>query len=250
MSLPRLPDVTSILGRPAPTIHKHVVVREHVRELAAAAAPGTSMPSERELVHTFGVARMTVRHALEALVAEGVLQRAPGRGTFVARPEARRQRVLGFAEEMATRGRHVESRTVAARLERPGGHLARALGVGTDQPIVHWHRLRTVDGRPGCSEDAFVPTDVLPGFLERGPAGLPRDLVADLAARGLRPTWLEDTTRAVLTDGEQALLLGCAAGQPALRVVRRAGRDERVLFVSRMTYHPDGHTLSQRHDTR
>lgn len=236
-----------MLGRPEPSTHKHVLIREHVRGLAAAAAPGTSMPSERELVQRFGVARMTIRHALSALVAEGVLQRAPGRGTFVARPEARRQQVLGFAEEMAARGRQVQSTTVAARLERPGHHLARALGVGTDQPVLHWHRLRTVDGRPGCSDDTFLPTDLLPDFLESGRAGLPDGLVADLSARGLRPTWLEDTTRAVRTDPEQAVLLACASGLPALRVVRRAGREDRVLFVSRMTYHPDGHTLTQRH---
>lgn len=242
--------MTSILGRAGPTIHKHVVVREHVRELAAAAAPGTPMPSERELVQQFGVARMTVRHALEALVVEGILQRAPGRGTFVARPEVRRQQVLGFADEMAARGRQVESRTLAARLERPGTHLARALGVETDRPILHWQRLRSVDGRPACSEDTFLSTEVMPDYLERGEVGLPVGLVADLTDRGLRPTWLEDTTRAVLTDPEQAALLSCAAGLPALRVVRRAGRAERVLFVSRTTYHPDGHTLAQRHDAR
>src|SRR4051812_9985426 len=66
-------------------VHKHVQVREYVRELIAGSEPGDPAPSERELVQHFGVARMTVRQALDALVAEGLLERVPGRGTFVAR---------------------------------------------------------------------------------------------------------------------------------------------------------------------
>ena len=40
---------------------KHVQVREYVRSLVTGTAPGSPAPSERELVHRFGVARMTVR---------------------------------------------------------------------------------------------------------------------------------------------------------------------------------------------
>src|SRR4051812_35188197 len=65
-------------------VPKHVRVREYVRPLLDGAEPGTPTPSERELVQRFGVARMTVRQALDALVAEGLLERVPGRGTFVA----------------------------------------------------------------------------------------------------------------------------------------------------------------------
>ena len=65
---------------------KHVQVREYVRNLVTGSAPGSPAPSERELVQHFGVARMTVRQAMDALVVEGLLERIPGRGTFVARP--------------------------------------------------------------------------------------------------------------------------------------------------------------------
>src|SRR3569833_882759 len=49
-----------------------------------------ALPPERELAEEFGVSRITVRKALDALVGEGMLSRRQGAGTFVAaRDEAR-----------------------------------------------------------------------------------------------------------------------------------------------------------------
>src|SRR3954464_14403077 len=91
---------------------KHVQVREYVRTLVTGSAPGSPAPSERELVHRFGVARMTVRQAMDALVVEGLLERIPGRGTFVARPRRPSTRLLSYTEEMARRGMLAESQTL------------------------------------------------------------------------------------------------------------------------------------------
>lgn len=48
--------------------------------------PGEAIPSEAELAAAHNVAVGTVRHAIDVLVAEGVVQRIQGRGTFVRRP--------------------------------------------------------------------------------------------------------------------------------------------------------------------
>ena len=45
---------------------------------------GQRLPSERDLCETFDVSRMTVRQAITLLVDEGILERKPGSGTFVA----------------------------------------------------------------------------------------------------------------------------------------------------------------------
>ena len=64
---------------------KHVQLREALRQyITEHTEPGTAIPSERKLTEHFGVARMTVRHAIDALVAEEVLERIVGLGTFVA----------------------------------------------------------------------------------------------------------------------------------------------------------------------
>src|SRR3954462_14772930 len=107
--------------RTRPAVRKHVQVREYVRGLIQGADPGSPAPSERELVQHFGVARMTVRQALDALVAEGLLERVPGRGTFVARAGADAQvQLTSYTEDMQRRGMMPGSRTLLARMEAAG----------------------------------------------------------------------------------------------------------------------------------
>lgn len=219
---------------------KHVVVREHVRSLLDGAAPGTPAPSERELVSQFKVARMTVRQALDALVAEGLLERMPGRGTFVARPRRRAAQLTSFTEDMRRRGLTAESRTLLARVEKAGPGVARALEIEPNAPVVHWKRLRRAGGTTMCLEDAYLNEALLPGFLA---AGLPSSLYDALHGRRLRPTWAEDAVQADRASTEEADLLGVEVGQPVLRLARRALCDERVVQVSRSTYRSDRFTL-------
>lgn len=220
--------------------HKHVQVREHVRSLVAGAAPGTAAPSERELVQRFGVARMTVRQALDALVAEGLLERIPGRGTFVARPRPPRTRVTGFTEVMRRRGVLVESQTLLARREQAGPGVARALNLTEGDPVIHWRRLRRGDGVPVCVEDAYLNEVLLPGFLQ---SGMPTSLYDALEHRGLRPTWAEDSVAGDLATPEEASLLETSSSAVVLRHSRRALCVDKLVEVSRSVYRADRYTL-------
>ncbi len=164
---------------------KHVAVREYVRSLVEGADAGSPAPSERELVQRFGVARMTVRQAMDALVSEGLLERMPGRGTFVARPRRHVGRLTSFTEDMERRGMLAESQTLLARREQAGPGVAKALGITPGDAVIHWKRLRYADNAPMCVEDAYLNEVLLPGFLQ---AAMPTSLFDALAARGLRPT--------------------------------------------------------------
>jgi DNA-binding transcriptional MocR family regulator len=56
---------------------------EALRERIALAAPGTRLPSTRELVADFAASPVTVQKALRALASQGLLESRPGVGTFV-----------------------------------------------------------------------------------------------------------------------------------------------------------------------
>src|SRR5262245_36206038 len=63
---------------------------------------GSRLPAIRDLALQLGVHRDTVATAYEALAADGVIESAVGRGTFVAEGEARRAREAApFAAELS-----------------------------------------------------------------------------------------------------------------------------------------------------
>jgi GntR family transcriptional regulator len=227
--------------RTRPAVRKHVQVREYVRGLIQGAEPGSPAPSERELVQHFGVARMTVRQALDALVSEGLLERVPGRGTFVARAKADvAVRLSSFTEEMGRRGLRPESRTLVARIESAGPGVARALEIGEGDQVVHWQRLRFADGVPICIEDAYLADSIVPRFLD---SPLPASLYVELERRDLLPTWGEDSVCAAVARADEAELLGIREHDSVLRISRRAFASEIAVEVSRSTYRADRFTL-------
>ena len=78
--------------------------------------PGERMPTLDELEREFGVARVTVRQAVELLEKEGLVRRQQGRGTFVT-PNMRERRWLHLTIDMDSLSRSI------------GAHVPRFLAV-------------------------------------------------------------------------------------------------------------------------
>ncbi|MGI9156948.1 MAG: GntR family transcriptional regulator [Marmoricola sp.] len=216
-------------------------MREYVRTLAHQSEPGAIAPSERELVQKFGVARMTVRHALDNLVAQGLLERIPGRGTFVAKPHVDMQaRLSSFSEEMERRGRKPTSRTLMLRRETAGPGVARALQVEEGHDIAHWQRLRSSDETPACISDTYVSLELFPDFLALPE---PVSLYEWFGEQDVMPTWGEDSVVADVAAEAEAAQLAIAPGDAVLRIARRAYCREFVCEVSRSVYRANQFTL-------
>ena len=71
-------------------------------------APGTRIPTENELIKTYGVSRITVRNAINQLANERMLVKTAGKGTFASMPKIERSmdgsRIWGFSESVKRDG--------------------------------------------------------------------------------------------------------------------------------------------------
>ena len=82
---------------------------------------GQRLPSERDLCNTFDVSRMTVRQAITLLVDEGILERKPGSGTFVAssRVKEKMRGTTSFTEIVKSQGKKPSSELISYKRVHP-----------------------------------------------------------------------------------------------------------------------------------
>ena len=223
-------------------VPKHQQLREILLDSIQGSNTEAPIPSERELAHKYGVARMTVRQAVESLVAEGRLFKVPGRGTFVATPKLDLQaRLTSFGEEMSRRGMTPRSSVLAFGRVKANAHLARELSAQAGESLVFLKRLRNADGKPMAVESTWIPERLVPGLAE-GPA--PASVYAMLGQQyGLVPDWGEDVIEAAVADHALGVLLQIKAGRPVLHIERHAYAGQSLLAYSVAIYRADRYQI-------
>jgi GntR family transcriptional regulator len=197
-----------------------------------------AIPAERDLANDFAVSRITVRKALDALVAEGLLIRRQGAGTFVAgRVEKQFAKLSSFSEDMAARGRTVRSDWLLRGEGMVSPDEALTLGLSPGSAVYRLNRIRFADDLPMALEYSTIP-----GFGLDGADSVSASLYAALEARGNRPVRALQRLRAVLFDEEQATLLGIEPGAAGLLIDRRGFlEDGRVIEATRSFYRGDAY---------
>jgi GntR family transcriptional regulator len=228
---------------PRSPVPKHLQLREILVDLIEGELRAEeAIPSERELSERYGVARMTVRQAVDALVIEGRLFKIAGKGTFVAKPKLDLQiRLTSYSEEMARRGMVPSSKTLVLERIAARGILAREMEVEVGEPIVRLKRLRYADDVPMAVEQTYLVDSRVPGFVDGDP---PNSLYQFLADRyGLEPDWGEDSIESIAADPDIAALLEIPVGGPVLHIERHAYTTGTLLDYSVMHFRADRYKL-------
>lgn len=112
--------------------------------------PGDKLPSESELEAAFGVSRITIRQALSALHAQGLIKKLNGKGSFVTRPSDAPHLgpLTGFYEHIRSRGDEASGRTLSVRDLPASAAAAQALKLPPGTPLTVATIIRLVNGEP------------------------------------------------------------------------------------------------------
>ena len=219
-------------------------VRALLRELIANAEPGYRLPSERELSLRWNAARMTVRHATDALVDEGLVARRHGSGTYVLpRPVVRFLGLTSFSQDMRDRGLVPSSRLLAFELETADESVAERLTIDQDESVFRFTRLRFGSGEPMAIETVWIRSALVPGLQPRDLDGSLYELLAE--RYGLVPGSADVTIEPMLPDAEIRQLLDIPPGQAALSMrMTDADADGEVVMIADCIYRGDRYQLS------
>lgn len=185
---------------------------------------GARIPTESELGQRYGVSIGTVRKALSDLVAERVLVRQPGRGTFAARHD-RDHMLDAFFNIVDEHGRKEfpASELLSFRKRTADGAIARHLRLDEGAAVIEFHHLLRLQGDPVIYDKVVVPRAVFPQLDEKLLRAREVTIFGLYQSRfGVTVTRLEEWIRAKPVPPAVARHLKLKRGAAALAVERVA----------------------------
>ena len=205
-------------------------------------SPGSKLPSEAELEVEFGVSRITVRQALSALHASGLIEKINGKGSFVTRPTDTPDlgSLTGFYEHMRSRGYLAHGRTLSVRKIAATAAAAEALKIPVGSPLTAVTALRMVNDKPLAIGITYGPSELMQALLREDIEI--NDMMTLLESRlGYRLKTTHIEASAVPAGIVRARHLGISAQSPVLRI-RFTPHDvsDQPVSYSEMYFRGDG----------
>ena len=202
------------------------VLRDQI--VAGPLGHGDRLPTEAELVETYGVSRITVRQALQNLEADGLIRRKVGRGTFVTeQPHATAPLLMeGSLDDLMSMGLATKVKVIDLQTIRATPELAKILRIDSGSPVTRCTRLRFHQSQPFSHIVTELPDEIARRFTRNDWNGS----ILQVLDRKLRiPVRdAEQTIRAALANTSLARLLETRIGAPLLAVERVVLTDDGV----------------------
>src|ERR1044072_3876863 len=139
------------------------------RELASGEwKPGAAIPSESRLAERFNVSIGTIRKAIDELVADRILLRQQGRGTFVATHTEDRTLFYFFHIVGKDGSREVPTTDLLSfRKSRATATEEERLGLERGAPTYRIQNLLKLAGKPVIYDDITLPAELFPDLDEK-----------------------------------------------------------------------------------
>lgn len=231
---------------PLPKYHQiYLVLREQLQE---GRFDQDGLPGEHALADQFEVARITIRKAMEMLVADGLVSRRPGLGTWPLRGAAsahnvpaanapQKAHLTGLLENIVNMGLRTSVQVLDSTLVSAPPTVAESLRIAPGTPVHKSLRVRSTEAGPLSHITTYVPqavADFTREDLEREP------LLMLLEAAGVEFGGATQTISARLADAQVARHLDVSVGS-ALLAVTRVVRDvnDRPVQLLQGLYRPD-----------
>ncbi|MBP0494863.1 GntR family transcriptional regulator [Pararoseomonas indoligenes] len=217
----------------------YLVLRDRIG--CGALPPGARLPGEPDLAAEHGVARVTIRRALDQLAREGLLERRPGVGTFVRGVATLPPATADFADvftHLKEMGRRTEVRLLSFGYAVPPPAVALALDLAPGEAAQRAVRVRCMASGPFSYLTTHVPARIGRTYSESELASQP--LLVLLERSGLRIGRARQSIGATLAGPDLAAVLEVEIGAPLIALTRLVQDEEgRAVEHLHALYRPD-----------
>lgn len=199
--------LTALYHHPDGALHSQVC-RALRDEITRFYRPGDFLPAEQTLARRYAVNRHTVRHAIDELVAAGLLERL-GNAAFVLD--------AAFASTAdACNGDGAQVKVIRRLVIPARGGVASRLALAEGKLAIWLETLRLVHGRPFCLVSHFLPHEGFEGVYETHTGGPLNSFLTRRFGVDLREVEVRATAR--LPQRDDAVLLAIPQDLPVLRI--------------------------------
>ena len=185
---------------------------------------GQRLPTEVELTDQYQLSRQTVRRAYLELVAEGVVERIPGRGTFPAR-RGHYRRSFASIEELLALSLDTELEVIEPLSIETSSEEALVLGLQFDD-VLHIGYRRLHQDLAFCYTDVYLPPR-MDRYLQDNQFLKEKESRSRVTILGLLDQALphpvagaKQVVTAVTAPADVAQQIDCQEGEPILRIER------------------------------
>jgi GntR family histidine utilization transcriptional repressor len=225
----------------------YIKVKRHILDNIGSGkwAASARVPSENDIVKSFGVSRMTANRALRELRDEGVLVRIAGVGSFVAdrHAQAHPLEIRSIAEEIRERGHAHRAEIISLERIRAVAELSEDFGIAPRSELYCSVIVHFENDRPVQLEDRYVLPKLAPDYLK---IDFSKTTPYDYLTKVAPLQEAEHVLRAVMPDDRTRRLLAMKRDEPCLLMIRRTWTAGQIASVARLYYPGSRYEMSGR----
>ncbi|MEO4040032.1 GntR family transcriptional regulator [Hoeflea sp. CAU 1731] len=210
----------SQVTQPAKTHRVYLLLRDRITE--GLFGQSGKLPGEQALAEEHSVSRVTVRRAIDGLVADGLVEKRVGSGTYVRQPDRKMQSAIADVSNVFTHlkemGRSTAVKMLSFEYVVPENHVREALKLEADERVQRSVRVRLVDDEPFSYLTAQVPERIGRLYSRED---LSRDPLLELIERsGLKASAASQEISAMLASPDVAEALDVKVGSALVSLTR------------------------------
>lgn len=152
-----------------PDLVYQTIIKDLTEKINQHAFPDLKLPDERSLSEDYHVSRSSIKRALDALAAQGVIFKKRGSGTFVNPLYLKNDSFfhyngsnLGITDSFQKNGQRPGIKLLEFEVVRPSEEIQQDLFLSPDDFVYKIKRLRSFDEQPFMIEEDYIPIKLIP----------------------------------------------------------------------------------------
>lgn len=195
---------------------KEFIIHDLLSKIYQNHYPDGKLPTQRQLADFYEVSRYTIQESITKLRDIGVINVVQGSGIFVRKNV--NQNPLIYNSITATPYSHIISKPIYLKKEKANEEDQRIFEIGKEDKIWKFQRIRIVNSQIVQIENSRLPYKLFPNLEEKDIASSIQEYVQ---RNHYTISHYITSYTPVLIGKEEATLMGCKKGLPAMKIQNR-----------------------------